>query len=311
MSNALDGKVAVVTGGGGGIGRAVAHKLASEGAAIVVNDVGAQLDGTSSDAGIAQSVVESIVSSGGRAVGNNDSVGSFAGAEHVIATALEAFGRLDLLVLCAGNTAQVAPMDITEEFWDLTTSIHLKGHFACMRAAMEPMSADGGGAIVAITSHVGLYGLADAPAYCAVKSGITGLTKSMALACEPLGISVNAVAPSAVTRMSDTVPVEVLRERAAAAGVELPPSMSDDELRLALIGDPAAVATFIAFLGTTTARSITGQVFAVIGGHVGQFAPWTEVATRDTAGTWSLDELTAEVPAMLAGRPQGSEGSHV
>ncbi|HRE02601.1 MAG TPA: SDR family NAD(P)-dependent oxidoreductase, partial [Ilumatobacteraceae bacterium] len=180
------------------------------------------------DDSIAQHVADSITSAGGSAIANHDSVGSFAGAESIVTAAIDTFGRLDQLVLCAGNSAQVPPQEMTEEFWDLTMAIHLKGHFACMRAAMDPMSASGGGAIVAITSHVGLYGLPDAPAYCAAKSGITGLTKSMAQAYQPLGITVNCVAPSAVTRMSDTVPVDVLRQRAAAAGVTLPDDMSDD-----------------------------------------------------------------------------------
>jgi NAD(P)-dependent dehydrogenase (short-subunit alcohol dehydrogenase family) len=300
-SRRLEGKVAVVTGGGGGIGRAVAQVLAAEGAAVVVNDLGAQLDGTASDQTVAKAVADGIVAAGGRAVHNHDSVGSFAGAESIVSSALDHFGRLDLLVNCAGNTAQVTPEDMTEELWDLTMAIHLKGHFACMRAAMQPMAATGGGSIVAITSHVGLYGLPDAPAYCAAKAGITGLTKSMAMACEPLGIRVNAVAPSAVTRMSDTVPVDLLRQRAAGAGITLPAEMTDDEIRLALIGDPAAVANFIAYLGTDDASAITGQIFAVISGHVSCFAPWTEATSIDNAMPWAISELTEQIPEMLAG----------
>ncbi|MGE3590505.1 MAG: SDR family NAD(P)-dependent oxidoreductase [Ilumatobacteraceae bacterium] len=297
----LDGRVAVVTGGGGGIGRAVATVLAQQGAAVVVNDLGAQLDGSDSDASVAQQVADSIVAAGGRAIANHDSVGSFAGAERIVAAATDTYGRLDQIVLCAGNSAQVPPQDMTEEFWDLTMQIHLKGHFACMRASMEPMRSTGGGSIVAITSHVGLYGLPDAPAYCAAKSGITGLTKSMAQACEPLGITVNCVAPSAVTRMSDTVPVDILRQRAAAAGITLPDGMSDDEIRLLLIGDPVAVANFIAYLGTDAARQITGQTFAVIGGHVGVFAPWTETGSVDNTRPWTIDELEQQLPTILSG----------
>jgi NAD(P)-dependent dehydrogenase (short-subunit alcohol dehydrogenase family) len=301
----LEGRVAVVTGGGGGIGRSVATVLAQQGASVVVNDLGAQLDGSDSNANVAQHVVDSIVAAGGTAIANHDSVASFAGAERIIAAATETFGRLDQIVLCAGNSAQVTPQDMTEEFWDLTMQIHLKGHFACMRAAMEPMRSTGGGSIVTITSHVGLYGLPDAPAYCAAKSGITGLTKSMAQACQPLGITVNCVAPSAVTRMSDTVPVDILRQRAAAAGISLPDDMSDDAIRLALIGDPVAVANFIAYLGTDVASEITGQTFAVIGGHVGVFAPWTESGSVDNAVPWTIDELAQQVPTILSGSTAG------
>jgi NAD(P)-dependent dehydrogenase (short-subunit alcohol dehydrogenase family) len=301
----LEGKVAVVTGGGGGIGRAAALKLAAEGAAVVVNDVGAQLDGSDTDASVATRVVEEIEAAGGTAVAAPGSIATFAGAEQTVQTAVERFGRLDILVNCAGNSAQVTPQDMTEEFWDLTMAIHLKGHFGCMRAAMPAMSDTGGGSIVAVTSHVGLYGLPDAPAYCAAKAGITGLTKSMAMACQPLNITVNAVAPSAVTRMSDTVPIPVLRERAAAAGITLPDDMSDDAIRLALIGDPSAVANFIAYLGTPAASSITGQIFAVIGGHVSYFAPWTEAASIDGAATWQIDDLADRIPTMLGSSSAG------
>jgi NAD(P)-dependent dehydrogenase (short-subunit alcohol dehydrogenase family) len=113
-------------------------------------------------------------------------------------------------------------------------------------------------------------------------------------------VTVNAVAPSAVTRMSDTVPAEVLKERAAAMGVDLPPDFTEDQLRLMLIGDPAAVANFITYLGTDGAKEVTGQIFAVIGGHVGVFAGWAESAALDKLGTWSIDELTRSVPASLA-----------
>lgn len=297
--NSLKGKVAIVTGGGGGIGRAVAHALAAEGASVVVNDLGADLDGNDADQSVAKAAADSIIAAGGTAIHNHDSVASFEGAAKIVASALDNYGRLDQLVLCAGNSAQVTPQDMTEEFWDRTMAIHLKGHFGCMRAAMEPMAATGGGSMVAITSHVGLYGLPDSPAYCAVKAGITGLTKSLAQACQPLGITVNAVAPSAVTRMSDTVPIDLLRERATAAGIALPDDMSDDDIRLTLIGDPAAVANFIAYLGSDAAKAITGEIFAVIGGHVSYFAPWTEARSIDKPGAWNIEELVANVPAML------------
>jgi 3-oxoacyl-[acyl-carrier protein] reductase len=127
----------------------------------------------------------------------------------------------------------------------------------------------------------------------------------MAMACQPLNITVNAVAPSAVTRMSDTVPIPVLRERAAAAGITLPDDMSDDAIRLTLIGDPSAVANFIAYLGTPAASSITGQIFAVIGGHVSYFAPWTEAASIDGATTWQIDDLADRIPTMLGSSSVG------
>jgi NAD(P)-dependent dehydrogenase (short-subunit alcohol dehydrogenase family) len=300
MEGRLAGKVAIVTGAAGGIGRAVVSVLAAEGAAIVANDLGAALDGTGADGGAARDVADAVVASGGRAVANSESVDSVAGAQRMVGQAFEDFGGLDILVNCAGNSAEISPWELDEDMWDRTISIHLKGHFACIRAAAEPMRKQGSGTIVAITSHVGLFGLPDATAYCAAKAGVTGLTKSYAAALQPFGVTVNCVAPSAISRMSDTVPVEILKARAAANGVTLPDSLSDDDIRLMLIGDPKAVANFIAYLATDAARDVTGQIFAVIGGHVAVFAPWTEAATIEKAGVWDIDELSAAVKSDLS-----------
>ena len=308
MERRLEGKVAVVTGGAGGIGRAVAKTMAEHGAAVVVNDVGAALDGTGSDASAAQGVVDEITEAGGRAVANSGSVYSVRGADGIVAQAIDEFGRIDILVNLAGNTAQMSPWELDEDSWDRTIAIHLKGHFACIRAAAEPMRKQGSGSIVAITSHVGLFGLPDATAYCAAKAGITGLTKSYAAALQPFGVRVNCVAPSAVSRMSDTVPVDVLRARAAAGGVTLPDELSDDDIRLMLIGDPRAVANMITFLGSDEASEVTGQIFAVIGGHIAVFAPWTEAASIDKAGIWGTEELAAAVKNDLA--PQFAQMMH-
>lgn len=308
MAGRLSGKAAVVTGGGRGIGRAVALALAAEGAGVVINDLGAELDGSGKDTSVAATVVDEITSSGGKAIANGDSVATLAGAERIVGAALDEFKRLDILVNCAGNTIQKLPWDLTEDDWNTTIAVHLSGHFFCTRAASEPMRKQGSGRIIHITSHVGLYGLPDAANYCGAKAGVTGLTKSFAQALAPSGITVNAVAPSAISRMSDTVPIEVLRARAEAVGVQLPPEMPEEQIRLMLIGDPAAVANFITYLSLDEAKDVTGRIFAVIGGHIGVFAEWNEEATMDNAtGIYSVDDLIAAVPKdLLQGALQGA-----
>jgi NAD(P)-dependent dehydrogenase (short-subunit alcohol dehydrogenase family) len=302
MSDELQGRVALVTGGGRGIGRAVALSLGARGASVVVNDIGSQLDGSGTDRSVADVVVDELSIAGTKAIANSDSIASFDGARKVIEAATSNFGRLDILVNCAGVSIEALPWEMSEEQWTTTISTHLTGHFACARAASFPMREQRSGRIVNITSHVGLVvGTPTSPNYCAAKAGVVGLTKSLALALAPYGVTVNAVAPSAVTRMSDTVPVEALRQRAAAAGFELPAEMTEEQIRMALIGDPAAVANFITYLSTDSAASITGHAFAVIGGHIGVFGPVDEARTIDKAGVWDVDELVGAVPGLIEG----------
>jgi NAD(P)-dependent dehydrogenase (short-subunit alcohol dehydrogenase family) len=192
----------------------------------------------------------------------------------------------------------------------------LKGHFACIRAAIPAMKVNGYGRIVTITSTVGLYGLATSAGYAAAKAGIVGLTKSAALEVEPYGITVNCIAPSAVSRMSAGVPIAELERRAVARGkAPLPVEMPEDEKRRRLVGDPAAIANLISYLGGMDAAGITGQVFFVFGGHIGVYGAYTEVAQLDrTDGVWNADDLVTAVPEMLVpkmpdvtgwwGRPQ-------
>ncbi len=299
MGSRLKGKVAIVTGGGRGIGRAVAAAMAAEGAAVMVNDLGGSLEGTGEDASVAQSVAREVERSGGRACANTDSIATMAGAERLVSQTLSAFGRVDAIVCSAGNSATAPLWEMTEAQWDSIVTVHLKGQFACARAVAEPMRRQKGGRIILITSHVGLYGHPEAANYAAAKAGVTGLTKSAALALGPFGITVNAIAPSAVTRMSDTVSVDILRARAETLGIKLDPSMSDDAIRLAMIGAPEAVGNFAAFLASDETANVNGEIFAVIGGHISRFAPWTEAVSLDGAGAFSVDELSKRAPDSL------------
>jgi NAD(P)-dependent dehydrogenase (short-subunit alcohol dehydrogenase family) len=292
----LEGKSAVVTGGGRGVGRAVALALGGLGASVVVNDIGGAIDGSGQDRGVADEVVRLLQAGGGAAVANYASVASMDGAQSLIDAALSEYGRLDILVNCAGNSIQALPWEMTEEAWDSVTTTHLKGHFACMRAASVPMIAQGSGSMVAVSSSASLLGVADAPAYCAAKAGILGLMRSFALALEPHGVTVNAIVPSTTTRMSPAPSLDRLRQRAAAAGIGTADALGEEELRHKLL-HPDTIANFVAFLASPAASGITGSAFAVTGGHVGLYGAPEEVAVLDRpGGAWSVEDLADAVP---------------
>lgn len=237
----LDGRVAVVTGAGRGIGRAVAQMLAAEGARVVVNDVGASLAGGDEVDDPATLVCEEIAGAGGTAVPNHDSVSDFEGAERIVGTALERFDRIDVLVNNAGIVRDRTLVKMSEEEFDAVIAVHLKGSFNCARHAAPYMKEQGYGRIVNITSSAGLRGNFGQTNYGAAKAGIMGMTFVWALELAKHGITVNAVAPSGATRMT-----AALFER---SGTEPPP-----------VQDPALNAPLIAYLASERAGHVNGQV---------------------------------------------------
>ncbi|GAA4994900.1 SDR family NAD(P)-dependent oxidoreductase [Yinghuangia aomiensis] len=243
----LTGKVAIVTGAGRGLGRAHALMLASLGAAVVVNDLGAELDGSGGSADAAESVAAEIIAAGGTAVANPDSVATSAGAAAIVETALRAFGRLDILVNNAGTTGGLVEFgDLDDDRLMSVLGSHLIGCFNVSRAVWRPMAAQGYGRIVNTTSGVGLFGMGRGVAYAAAKMGIVGLTRSLAIEGAAHGIKVNAIAPIAATRMAGPVFGAL-----------------DEHL------DPARVSPVVAYLAHADCR-ITGRVFSVGGGRVGE-----------------------------------------
>src|SRR6185369_7421745 len=206
----FDGKVAIVTGAGRGIGRSHALLLASEGAAVVVNDLGGSSGGEGNDATPAQQVVDEIAAKGGRAVANYDSVSSWTGAEAMVQQAVDAFGGLDVLINNAGILRDKMSFNMDEAEWDSVVDVHLKGHFAPSRFAASywrQKSKDSGGPvnakIVNTASESGLYGNAGQANYAAAKAGIAALTIVMARELERAGVRVNAIAPVALTRLTE------------------------------------------------------------------------------------------------------------
>jgi NAD(P)-dependent dehydrogenase (short-subunit alcohol dehydrogenase family) len=301
---ALEGKVAVVTGAGRGIGRGIALLLAREGASVVVNDPGVNTDGSGNDRGPADDVVAEIKAAGGNAVPNFDSVATVDGGERIITTAVDIFGRIDALVNNAGILRDRMIFNMTEEEWDAVIAVHLKGHFNCTKPASILMRQQRSGRILNFSSGSGIIGNTGQANYGAAKSGIAGFTRVVAKDLGRYGVTCNAIAPGAATRMTTQVP-DSARELRARAGIGGPaqarpaPSATVPQLR-----DPEYVAPMVVYLCTDDAWNINGQVFHVAGGTVGLAHHPTPMRTLWKPDMWTLDELAVSVPnQLMAGIP--------
>jgi NAD(P)-dependent dehydrogenase (short-subunit alcohol dehydrogenase family) len=279
----LDGRVAVVTGAGRGIGRSVALLLASEGMAVVVNDLGGALDGSGSDSGLARGVAEEIVGSGGRAAANGADVSDHAAAEDLIKTAVSEFCRLDVLVNAAGILRDRMVFNMSEHEWDDVIRVHLRGTFnttkfaAAHWRALRDESAQN--RIVNFTSVSGLHGAPGQPNYAAAKMGIVGLTYSTANSLAKYGVTVNAVSPGAVTRMTESVPDDRRRVR---------PGTADER-------SPDNVAPLVAYLASERSGWITGRIVHAAGYEVALYNNPEPVVRVVGTGPWSLDALAEQV----------------
>ena len=288
----LEGKVALVTGAGRGIGRAHALALAEAGAKVVVNDVGASLAGEGSDATPAQSVVNEIVAAGGEAVASYDDVSDFGAAEQMIRRAIDRFGGLDILVNNAGILRDRMLVNMSEHEWDAVIAVHLKGHFAPTRhaAAYWRERAKGGEAlharVINTSSPSGVFGNVGQSNYGAAKAAIAGLTLIAAQELQRYGVTVNCLAPNARTRMTE----ETFGELAAPEEGEFDPL------------DPANMSPLVVALAADEAQDITGQCFFVWGGAVNVLQPWSGGELFAAEGRWDADDLLAELRERF---PQG------
>ncbi len=276
MARLLDGKVAVVTGAGSGIGRAHAHALAREGARVVVNDLGGDRHGGGRGGEAADKVVAEVQAQGGQAVASYDSVATREGADAILWTALNKFGRVDAWVNNAGILRDRTLLNLSDDDFDRVIDVHLRGTFLCTQVAARAMKLQGqGGRIINTSSLSGLVGNFGQANYGAAKAGIYGLTRVAALELERFGIAVNAIAPVALTRMT--------------SDLKMMQAARDEELGPQFIA-PAAV-----FLASSLADGITGQVLGVQGGKIFLYRMETTAgAEKDpAAGPWTPQEIRA------------------
>jgi NAD(P)-dependent dehydrogenase (short-subunit alcohol dehydrogenase family) len=278
---ALDGRVVIITGAGRGVGRGHALFFASEGARVVVNDVGGNPDGSGADASPAQQVADEIVAAGGQAVANHDSVASWEGAERLIQQAVEAFGDLHAVVNNAGILRDRTLVNMSEQEWDTVVDVHLKGTFCVTHFAagywrdQAKAGVEVDRAVVNTTSTSGLFGSPGQSNYGAAKSGIATMSQIAGQELSRYHVRVNCIAPTARTRLTDSIPMMAAPEQGFDAM------------------DPANISPFIAYLASEGCR-INGHVFHVVGGRVNLFKPWEIVDSITKDGRWTVEELAKE-----------------
>jgi NAD(P)-dependent dehydrogenase (short-subunit alcohol dehydrogenase family) len=294
----LDGRVAIVTGGGRGLGRAHCLAMAGHGATVVVNDIGASLHGESTGESPADEVVAEITAAGGRAVANDASVSDWTATEKLIGGTVEEFGRLDILVNNAGIIRDRMLFSMSEAEFDAVVAVHLKGTFATTRHACAYWRAAAkrgeavSGRIVNTTSGTGLFGTVGQANYGAAKAGIVSLTTIAALEMRRYGVTANAVSPLARTRMTEGI-AAVAAEGASGEGFDA--------------RDPANVSGLVAYLGSEAAGWLTGQVFRVDGNRVQRLRGWAvagEYASASGAAV-TAEELVDALPELYAVTPTG------
>jgi NAD(P)-dependent dehydrogenase (short-subunit alcohol dehydrogenase family) len=292
----LDGRVAIITGAGRGLGREHALLFAAEGAKVVVNDLGGDPDGTGADRAPAQVVADEIVAAGGEAIANVDSVSDWEGAQHLVNAALEAFGDLHVLVNNAGILRDRVIVNMTEAEWDSVINVHLKGHFCPTRFAaaywreQTKAGKEVKAALIHTSSTSGLLSNPGQANYGAAKSGIATFSQICAKELGRYGVRSNAIAPAARTRLTEQTPGlgDIVKAPEDAAAFD--------------VWDPANVSPFVAYLATE-ACPFTGEAFLVQGGVVQHFESWSLGAKIDRGERWTVSELASEAAALV---PKGS-----
>ncbi len=295
MPGRLEGKVAIVTGGGRGIGRGEALLLAHEGARVVVNDLGGDIGGAGKDSSPAEEVVAEIKKMGGEAVANYGNVASMADGEAMVKQALDAFGRLDILVNNAGILRDRMVFNMSEEEWDVVVAVHLKGHFTATKFASLVFRQQRSGRIVNTSSESGLGNMGQAN-YSAAKEGIVGLTRTLALDLGRYGVTANAIRPRAGTRLTLTPELRAAMERARAARGE---SASDAPVSQMDALAPEKVAPLVVYLCTDAADNVNGRDFIVGGDEVSLCTLVGKERSIFQEGGWTLDALDRVFPQTL------------
>jgi NAD(P)-dependent dehydrogenase (short-subunit alcohol dehydrogenase family) len=287
-----DGRIVVITGAGRGIGREHALEFASQGAKIVVNDLGSEVDGTGSSAGPAGEVVDEIRGMGGEAVADGEDISDYDGAGRLIQTAIKTFGGLDVLVNNAGILRDRMLVNMTIDEWDAVIRVHLRGTFAPMRHAVEywrnrsKAGESNDARIINTTSPSGIYGNVGQTNYGAAKAGIASMTIIAAMELGRYGVTVNAIAPAALTRMTENLGM------GATAATKKPEEFDAH--------DPGNIAPLVVWLGSSESAGITGRVFNVRGGDISVAEGWVAGPGVSKSDRWDAAELGGIVPDLVA-----------
>ena len=293
MPNLLQDKVAIVTGSGRGIGRGIAMLMAQEGAKVVVVDPGVNVDGSGADHSLAEGVASEIRQAGGTAVACLESVATMEGGEQIVQTAIENFGKLDVVVTCAGILRDRMVFNMTEQEWDDVIAVHLKGTFTVVKHACILFRQQRSGKIITFTSVSGLYGNSGQANYGAAKDGIAGLTRVLARDMGRYGVTANSISPGANTRMTGTVPDEARALRAARGiGGSAGPA---PQLR----GEGDDIAPFVTWLASDEASHVNGNIFHVNEGLVSLMNNPEPVKTIHKESRWTVEELAKVFPATI------------
>jgi NAD(P)-dependent dehydrogenase (short-subunit alcohol dehydrogenase family) len=293
MSGICDGRVVLITGAGRGIGKGYALEFARQGAKVVVNDLGGDMDGTGSSTGPAGEVVDEIRAMGGESIANGDDVSDVEGAGRMVKAAIEHFGRLDVLVNNAGILRDRMLVNMTAEEWDAVIRVHLRGTFAPSHAALEywrersKAGETNDARIINTTSPSGIYGNVGQTNYGAAKAGIAAFTVIAAMEVGRYGVTVNAIAPAALTRMTENLGMGQRAE-------EPPPPDQWNPLA------PDNIAPIVVWLGSAESASVTGRVFNVMGGHISVAEGWVAGPGIDKDGRWDPAELGELIPDLVA-----------
>jgi NAD(P)-dependent dehydrogenase (short-subunit alcohol dehydrogenase family) len=288
----LDGRVAIITGGGRGIGASISRLYAAQGAQLVINDLGGHTDGTGHDEGPARAIADELNANGTVAVADDGDISDTETGERLVQAAIDQFGKLDIVVNVAGILRDRMIFNLPAEDWDAVIRVHLRGHYSTVRPASaywrSQRNPNGNYRIINFSSGSGLHGSPGQPNYAAAKLGIVGLTYSLAQGLARYGVTANAIAPGASTRLTDTIPDDKRVGASVGDSAAPDPKMSPDN-----------VAPLCAYLASTESSWLTGRTLSASGYRVGLYNNPEVIAEVDSDGPWSLDDLAAKLTSTF------------